>query len=52
MKDQIMQNNWVAYLRYWLQNIKDTSNPPTEEGFWLWYCMVFLEKQTEQEQTT
>jgi hypothetical protein len=45
MKDDIIQRYWVAYLKHWKQDVKDVSNPPTENGFWAWYA---IEKLSEQ----
>ena len=47
-KDEILQNNWSAYLEYWRKEVRETSAPPNEERFWLWYCDEVLNKQSPQ----
>lgn len=45
MKNDILQDNWLAYLRWWNEDVKDESKPPTEERFWVWYCQAIIDKK-------
>lgn len=39
MKDDILQKNWLNYLKWWKLTIHDEEKEPTEDHFWVWYCL-------------
>jgi len=42
-REEIMQRNWVSYLRWWKSEGSDSSKPPTEADFWAWYASTVLD---------
>jgi len=45
-KDEILNKSWMLYLHWWVENVKDESKPPTEDGFWVWYASNNLNPTT------
>jgi hypothetical protein len=39
MKDEILKEHWLTYIKWWKEKVKDEDHPPNEEGFWVWYAM-------------
>jgi hypothetical protein len=48
-KEDITQKYWVEYLRYWKKEVRDLSNPPTEDAFWSWYAFRKLDLEHNPE---
>lgn len=46
-KDEVLKRSWWTYLDWWKENVKDVSKPPTEDGFWVWYCLDKDKKLTK-----
>ncbi len=47
MKDKLINDYWVEYLRYWKQNPGAGEKYPTEDGFWRWFADVHIEVESD-----
>ena len=44
MKSELLERNWYNYLRFWKEEGRDSTNPPTENGFWVWYAKNVMDQ--------
>lgn len=48
-KEEVLQEQWLTYIDWWKENVKDPSNPPTEDTFWVWYALDKMADPQAQE---